>query len=75
MFRRQDPSAGNRFCILIWYSVLYMHQYKQSCRYTSVFFFREVVFCWLVLNKCITMHRVTTKIEYSVLLWKNQMVI
>jgi len=55
-FEPEDSSAGNRFYILVRYSVLYVLQYKQSCRWTSVFFFRKGVFSWFVLNKYITMH-------------------
>jgi len=28
----EGSSSGRRLCMQLWYSVFYMHQYKQSCR-------------------------------------------
>jgi len=32
-FEPESPSSGTRLYVQIWYSVFYMHQYKQSCRW------------------------------------------
>jgi hypothetical protein len=38
MFRTpESPSSGRQLFIQVYYSVFYMHQYKQACSYNSVF--------------------------------------
>jgi hypothetical protein len=57
------------YTVTVWYSVLYMHQYKQSSRQTTVWvshtlyylhqknyntiFFRKRAFCWFILCNCV----------------------
>jgi len=36
-FETEGSSSGRRLYIQVWYCVFYMHQYKQSCRWKSVF--------------------------------------
>jgi len=36
-FEPEGSSSGRRTCIQVWYSVFYLHQYKQSYGYMSVF--------------------------------------
>ena len=36
-FEPKGSSSGRRLYMQVWYSVFYMHQYKQSCRQKSVF--------------------------------------
>jgi hypothetical protein len=31
-FESEDSSSGRRLCIHVWYSLFYIHLYKQSCR-------------------------------------------
>jgi len=51
-FEPEGSSLGRRTCIQVWYSVFYMHQYKESYRYTRVGTLRvATIYLQLIQNR------------------------
>jgi hypothetical protein len=57
-FEPEGSSAGRRVYIEAWYIVFYKHQYKQVCRYKSVYRTRSCTNKTAYSDVCITYHTI-----------------